>query len=134
MDLDRGSSEAGVTLVEVIVALGILSVVLIALAGLMFDVSLGTRRSAALSYRSAAAQMAQAWIAALPWDSLSSAVGCTSDSTGQLVYSRCVTVQDLSSDQKRVTIVITPTGALTAPPDTIVVDRAKPLPLSPFLP
>ncbi len=134
MDPDREAPEAGVTLVEVIVALAILSAVLIALAGLMFDVSLGTRRSAALSYRSAAAQMAQAWIAALPWDSLSTAVGCTSGTAGQLAYSRCVTVEDLSSKRKRVTIVITPTGALTAPPDTIVVDRAKPLPLTPFVP
>jgi type II secretory pathway pseudopilin PulG len=123
-----------VTLLEVIVALGILSMVLLALAGLMFDVSLGTRSSAALSYRSAASQMAQAWIAALPWDSIDTAVGCSAGTTGQLLYSRCVTVQNLSGGRKRVTIVITPTGTLTAPPDTIVVDRAKPLPLSPFLP
>ncbi len=134
MDPDRRNWEAGVTLVEVLVALGILSIVLIALAGLMFNVSVGTRRSAALSYRSAAAQMAQAWIAALPWDSLSTAVGCTTETTGQLVYSQCVTIADLSGNRKRVTIVITPTGTLIAPPDTIVVDRAKPLTLTPFSP
>lgn len=132
MDRERGIREQGVTLVEVVVALGLLSLVLLALAGLMFDVSLGTRRSAALSYRSAAVQMAQAWIAALPWDSIPSSVGCTGDTTGQLVYSRCVTVQSPSSKLRRVTVVITPTGALTAPPETVVVDRGKPLSLSPF--
>lgn len=132
MDPERATREQGVTLVEVIIALGILSLVLLALAGLMFDVSLGTRRSAALSYRSAAAQMAQGWIAALPWDSIPSSVGCTADTTGRLVYTRCVSVQSPSSKLRRVTVVITPTGALTAPPETVVVDRAKPLPLSPF--
>jgi type II secretory pathway pseudopilin PulG len=119
-------------LVEAVVALAILSVVLLALAGIMFDVSLGTRRSAALSYRSAAAQMAQARVATLPWDSIPSAVGCVSDTTGQLIYSRCVSFESLRSNLRRVSVVITPTGALVAPPETVVVDRAKPLPLAPF--
>lgn len=126
------------TLVEVLVALGILSIVLIALGGLMFQVSLGTRRAAALSYRSAAAQDAQAWSLGLPWDSLpqavpAGAVGCTTDTTGQLIYTRCSTVADLTS-RKRVTVVLSAMGNLTVPPETLVVDRVKPRAFSPFLP
>ena len=115
-------------------ALGILSVVLVALAGLMFQVSLQTRRSAALSYRSAAAQMAQAYVESLPWDSLPGAVGCTALTAGQLSYTRCLTVQSLSTTLRRITAVLTSTGNLVAPPDTLVVDRAKPQLPFPVLP
>ncbi|MBI3982660.1 MAG: prepilin-type N-terminal cleavage/methylation domain-containing protein [Gemmatimonadetes bacterium] len=123
-EIRRG--EGGVTLVEVLVALGILSIVLVALGGLMFQVSLQTRRSAALSYRSAAAQKAQAYVEGLPWDSLGAAVGCGTDSAGQLIYSRCLTIQTLAANLKRLTVVITSTGNLTAPPETLVVSRTKP--------
>ncbi|HWP38865.1 MAG TPA: prepilin-type N-terminal cleavage/methylation domain-containing protein [Gemmatimonadales bacterium] len=130
MSRDNGTAEAGVTLVEVLIALGILSVVLVALGGLMFQVSLQTRRSAALSYRSAAAQKAQAYVEGLPWDSLGAAVGCVTETTGQLTYSRCLTVQTVTTKLKRITVVLTSTGNLVAPPETLVVDRAKPqLPL-----
>jgi prepilin-type N-terminal cleavage/methylation domain-containing protein len=119
------SKEAGVTLVEVMIALSILSIVLIALAGLMFQVSQQTRRSAALSYRGAAAQLAQAYVEGLPWDSIPGAVGCASLTAGQLAYTRCLTVQDVGTGLRRVTVVLTSTGNLVAPPDTLVVDRAR---------
>lgn len=134
----RGTS--GVTLMEIVVALGILSVVLISLGALMYQVSSHTRRSAAASYLSAAVQSAQAWVEAVPWDSLNSTtalaaiVGCRTDTTGQLVYSRCTTVTDVGSTLKRIQVVLQPTGNLVAPPDTVLVYRAKPLPLSPFRP
>jgi type II secretory pathway pseudopilin PulG len=120
------TAEGGVTLVEVLIALGILSLVLVALGGLMFQVSLQTRRSAALSYRSAAAQKAQAYVEGLPWDSIGAAVGCVADNAGQLAYTRCVTVQNLAINLKRITVVLTSTGNLVAPPETLVVDRTKP--------
>ena len=123
---DARRAEAGVTLVEVIIALGILSLVLMALGGLMFQVSLQTRRSAALSYRSAAAQKAQAFVEGLPWDSLGAAVGCVTDTAGQLTYSRCVTVQNVTAKLKRITVVLTSSGNLVVQPETLVVDRTKP--------
>src|SRR3990172_6300120 len=86
--------EAGVTLMEILVALGILSVVLVSLGGLMFQVSLQTRRATTLAYMSSAAQNAQTRVEGLPWDSLASpsVIGCTTDTTGQLVYTRCTTL------------------------------------------
>ena len=111
---------------EVIAALGILSIVLLALAGLMFQVSLQTRRSAALAYRSAATQRAGAYVEGLPWDSLAAAVGCSSQTSGQLAYTRCLTVQNLAVNLKRIRVVLTSTGNLVAPPETLTVDRNKP--------
>ncbi len=128
-------AEAGVTLVEIIVALGILSVVLVSLGGLMYEVSVQTRKSAALSFLSAAKQSAQTQVEGTTWDSLASAsfLGCVSDTTGQLIYDRCTTVVDTAT-LKRVQVVLTPTGNLTAPPDTVLVYRVKPWPQSPFRP
>lgn len=128
--LDR--DEAGASLIEIIMALGILSIVLIALGGLMFQVARHTQRSAVVAHRSAAAGNAATWIQGLPWDSLGTAVGCTTDSTGPMTYTQCVANSDLSTNLKRVTVVIAPMGAIAALPDTVVIDRNRPRPASPL--
>jgi prepilin-type N-terminal cleavage/methylation domain-containing protein len=131
----RRQAEAGVTLMEIMVALGILSVVLLSLGGLMFQVNLQTRRAATLSYLSAAVQIAQTRVEGLPWDSLgsSSVIGCTTDTTGRLVYTQCTTVRGHPTFDT-IRVVLLPTGILTAPPETVTVYRAKPRFTSPFTP
>lgn len=126
----RGSS--GVSLVEIIIALTILSTVLVALGGLMFQAAQHTRRSAAVAYRSAAITTASAWIQSLPWDSLGGAVGCITDSVGLLEYSRCVTVTDVSSTFKRITVAINPTGNLLVRAESLAIARNKPRMPSPL--
>ena len=130
--LDALRGESGASLVEIVMALGILATVLIAMGGLMFQVARNTRQSAAVQYRSAAASNAATWIQGLPWDSLDTAVGCSSDTSGQLDYDQCVTRYDLSPNLRRITVVISPTGPLAALPETVVVDRNKPRPASPL--
>ncbi len=128
--------EAGVTLMEIVVALFILSVVLVSLGGLMSQVSFRTRQATALSYLSAAALAAEARVEKLPWDSLgptSSIIGCTTDTSGQLIYTRCTSVRGHPAFDT-VQVVLSPTGALTAPPETVVVFRSKPRGNSPFRP
>jgi len=125
-------SERGVSLVEVMIALAILSAVLIALGSLMYQVARHTADSAAVGYRSAAVTSAASWAERLPWDSIDGAIGCQNDTTGQLIYVRCLSVQSLSAGHKSVTIVVSPTGRLMASPDTVVVERRRTLSLSPF--
>lgn len=128
-------AEAGVTLIEILFALAILSVVLISLGSLMYQVSFQTRRATTLSYLSAAVQVAQTRVEGLPWDSLGApgAIGCTNDSTGQLAFTRCTTVQGHPVFDT-IRVVLTPTGLLTAPPETVTVYRAKPRYPTPFTP
>ncbi len=123
-------SEAGASLVEIVMAMGILAVVLMALGGLMFQVARSTQRSAVVAQRSAASSSAAAWIHGLPWDSLGTAVGCSSLQSGALSYDRCVTVTDISSRHKRVTVVIVPTSLVPIGADTVVIDRNSPRALS----
>lgn len=132
MALRAARGEAGASLIEIVMALGILAVVLIALGGLMFQVARHTQKSAAVAHRSAAAGNAATWIQGLPWDSLGTAVGCTTDTTGPMTYTQCVANSDLSTNLKRVTVVISPTGVMVALPDTVVIDRNKPRPASPL--
>jgi hypothetical protein len=101
----------------------------------MFQVSLQTRRATTLAYMSSAAQNAQTRVEGLPWDSLASpsVIGCTTDTTGQLVYTRCTTVRG-HPNFDTIRVVLSPTGTLTAPPETVTVYRAKPRARSPFLP
>lgn len=126
--------DRGISLIEVMVALTILSTVLITLGGLMFDVARQTRRSAATTYRAAAVQSAQAWIDGLPWSTIDSVGfgGCTADSSGLLAYDQCVQVADTTTTLKRVQVVISPTGNLLAPPDTLIVYRSTDRPSSPL--
>ena len=119
-------SEAGISLIEIMIALSILAVVLTSLGGLMFQMARHTRQSAAVAYRSAAATSAATWIQGLPWDSIDGAVGCTADTSGLLTYDRCTSVDDVSSTLKRVTVAISSTGPLVVLPDSVVVERTKP--------
>ena len=118
-------NRKGFSLIEVMIALTIMSVVLIALAGLMFQVAQRTRTSAAATYRTAAAQKAAAHIQTLPWDNIDAASGCTADSSGMMAYNRCISVTNPSASLKAVYVVISPTGLLTAPPETLLVVRSN---------
>lgn len=124
--------ERGVSLVEVMLALGILSGVLIALGGLMFQLARQSRQSGAVGYRSAAVTSAASWAGAVPWDSITGMIGCRTDSVGPMVYTRCTSVYRPTPRTRRIVIVIRPTGPLAAAPDTVVVERSRPRSLSPF--
>lgn len=121
------------TLIEVMLALAILSVVLMGLGGLMFQAARHTRQSAAATYRGSALASAESWSRGLPWDNLPGSVGCVDSLTvGQMLYTRCA---DLVTDTPRfrqLRIVIAPIGALVAVPDTVMVDRSRFIPPSPF--
>jgi hypothetical protein len=119
------------SLIEIMIALGIMSVILISLGGLMFQVARHTQRSAAVGYRSAALTSAGSWAQSLHWDSIDGSTGCLQDTTGLLVYTRCVVVQS-SGRLKEIQVVVSPSGILAIAPDTVIVHRTKPKTVSPF--
>ena len=106
------------------VALTILSTVLVALGGLMFQVGQQTRTSARKTYQAAAMQQGAAYVSALPWADIDGAAGCTTDTTGLMEYDQCISVAGSGND-KLVTLVITPTGVFVGGPDTLTVYRTK---------
>jgi prepilin-type N-terminal cleavage/methylation domain-containing protein len=127
------ANRDGLSLLEVVVAITILSVVILALGALMFQIAGHTRASAGVAYKSAASESASAWIHGLPWDSIPSAVGCTDSlSVGNLEYTRCVDLLTNTPRYRLARITISPTGDLRPPPDTITIERTRTRPASPF--
>ncbi len=127
------SNRKGLSLLEVVVAITILSVVILALGTLMFQIAGHTRASAGVAYRSAASESASSWIHGLPWDSIPSAVGCTDSLTvGVLQYTRCVDLLTNTPRYRLARITISPTGNLLPSPDTITVERVRTRSASPF--
>jgi type II secretory pathway component PulJ len=107
------------------VALTILSTVLVALGGLMFQVGRHTRTSARETYQAAALQQGAAYVEALPWTAIDAAAGCSTDTTGLLEYRQCIAVAD-SGSYKRVTVIVTPQGTFAGTPDTVSLYRRRP--------
>ena len=127
------SNNRGLSLIEVVVAITILSIVVMALGGLMFQVARHTRASAGVAYRSAASESAASWLHGLPWDSIPGAVGCTDSlTTGLLEYTRCVELLTNTPRYRLARITISPTGVLQPSPDTIAIERTKSRSASPF--
>jgi hypothetical protein len=120
------------SLVEVVIALTILTTVLMSLGALMASVARHARRATAATYVTAAATTASAWAQALPWDSLDGSLPCITDTIGVFTYDRCTTLQDSTTRLTRVIMVIVPTGPVTAPAETVVVDRYRLRDPSPF--
>ncbi len=118
-------NSRGISLIEVMIALTILSSVLVALGGLMFQVGRHTRISARETYQAAALQQGAAYIQSLPWTDLDDAAGCTTDSMGLLEYGRCISVA-ITGRTKLVTLIVSPTGPFSGAPDTVVVYRHRP--------
>ncbi len=123
-------------LVEIMIALSLLSVCLMALGGLMFQVGRHTRQSAQITYRSAALNSAGAWGQNIPWDSIPGLVGWgTNDTIGQLVYQRYMGYAT-SGNTRVLTMVIRPVAAVASSDriksETLTVVRAKPLTTAPL--
>lgn len=117
-------------------ALTLLSVVMMSLGGLMFQVARATRLSAQVAFRSAAVQNAAVWAQAMHWDSIPTNVGWSpNDTIGQLVFQRYLSYTD-STKFRTVTLVIWPVASVASSArvksETVTVVRAKPLTTAPL--
>jgi hypothetical protein len=128
--------ELGVGLVEIMLALTILSVVLMSLGGLMFQVARATRVSGQVAFRAAAVQSAAGWAQSIPWDSIPTQVGWSpNDTIGQLVFQRYLNYADFPT-YRVLTVVIRPEPSVVSSasvrPDTVTVVRARPRSTAPL--
>jgi prepilin-type N-terminal cleavage/methylation domain-containing protein len=118
------SRREGFTLVEIVVAMVILSVVMVTLAGLTFQTARRALTSQGVDQRQAVLQQQANMMAAVPYDSLGNFTGCTSVTT-PFAYTRCVTMTTPSANVRRMTVIVTPTMSSRWAPDTLRIDKAK---------
>ena len=115
----------GFSLVEAIVALTILAVVLVPLAGMSYQVASQSVRSTLEMHRAGVMTQEGGRLTVLPFDSLPSAAGCDTVMTQPLPHRSCVVVTDLSIDDRRVSVVVEPTSPIVRA-DTLVLRRTRP--------
>jgi hypothetical protein len=118
------------------IALSLLSVVMMALGALMFQVGRHTRLAAQVAYRSAALNSAASWAQAMPWDSIPGLVGWgVNDTIGQLVFQRYMSYST-SANNRVVMLVIRPVATVASSArvkaETLTVVRTKPLTTAPL--
>lgn len=115
----------GISLLEVVVALGILSVVLLSLTGIMWQMGRQSRISGVAGARTAATESWASLAQAVRWDSISNLIGCQADTSAEMVYTRCFEVSTLSPTLREIRVIIAP--AMTAmQPETLLVQRTRP--------
>jgi prepilin-type N-terminal cleavage/methylation domain-containing protein len=127
----RARGERGVSLIEVVVALTLLSVVLLALTGIMWEMGRHTRQASLVGARGAALASAASLAESMRWDSLTALVGCRVDTSAQLVYTRCFEVGAITGGVRQVRAIVTPTGGVVRP-ETLTVSRTRPRSRSPL--
>lgn len=122
----RRSGRRGLSLIEVMVAMTLLA--LLAVSHTALTMRFAQRQPAVTvgAYHTAVLSGLVSSYISMPFDSLSVRTGCKTVSitaTNPFAYTRCVTVSDVSSMQKRVLITLTP-AALTRI-DSVVIRRGK---------
>jgi len=113
------------------VALTLLSVVLLALTGIMWEMGRHTRQASLVGARGAALESAASLAESARWDSLTALVGCSTDTSAQLVYTRCFEVTAPVSGVRQVRAIVTPAGGALKP-ETLTVSRTRPRSRSPL--
>jgi len=121
----------GFTLVEIMMAVVIFSIVILSLVGLSFQVAKNSTRATdqALGMAALLAEVDQ--VVATPFDSLPGIVGCDTTVSGVSSVVGCTAVTSLSPRLDSIQIIVTSTLP-SARPDTINIERGKerrPVPL-----
>jgi prepilin-type N-terminal cleavage/methylation domain-containing protein len=116
------TSPGGFSLIEIMVAMVILSMTALSLAPLMIRASRTARGADAMLYEQAVISTEVGRMNALPWAALSPGTACLTSAALPLPHTRCTTVTSVTAKQYRVTVVVTP-SASTIKPDTLMFDR-----------
>lgn len=130
--LHRVQNARGISLIEAMVALAILSTVLLSLTGLMWQMGRNARDSSAVTMRTGVMESAASLAYGVQWDSLPNIVGCSADTTAALISTICYEVQTLTAQVRQVRVIVAPTSPAGMLPDTITLRRAKERQVSPL--
>jgi prepilin-type N-terminal cleavage/methylation domain-containing protein len=116
----------GFSLIEVVVAMTMLSIVLMSLAKIGVSVATRSRVNELVTKRNAVLQIESNKLATMPFDSLGSwSTSTTSFTRGGFTYSRRTTITKVSTTRYTIKVVVTPSTS-TARKDSVMFDRTKP--------
>ena len=128
-----GPSPDGITVVEVIVGLVVLTIGMLGTAGMLAGAGRRATQMGTQSGRSATETLQINRLAAMPYDALAAAVGCVTVTAQPFPHTRCVSLSDITGGlgYKQVRLIITPSnGRLRA--DTVYLNRTKAAAVNPL--
>jgi prepilin-type N-terminal cleavage/methylation domain-containing protein len=127
------TSRKGFSLIEVLVAMSVLSLVLLSLAKVTTALALRSRDNDMLAMRTASLQLEANKFGAVPWSKL--ATWPTADTTvtrgSSFQYTRHIVITKTSSTRYSVKILVIPTLD-PAKKDSVMIDRTQPPTSSPL--
>ena len=126
----HASNESGFSLIEVVLAMTLMSVALLSMAGLTFQVTRRAVESQGVVRTTTAAAEQVNRLTLAPFEELANEAGCT-EVGGDFPHTRCVTVVTVSANKKNVQVILTPAHAFFAP-DTVEFDRGQGAKGNPF--
>ncbi len=103
--------ELGFTLIEIVIAMTLLSITLVSLAAWTYHVARRSVNSAAVAYRTAALTEQVGRLTVLPFadlDAEDTGVSCPKITNPPFPHERCITVTTVSATVRGVLVVITP--------------------------
>ena len=121
----------GFTLVEVVVAMVLLSAVLVMLAGMTFATAQRSVDLQSAGARSAVMLQEVNRLTAMEYADLAGQVGCRTLSSGADQFNTCIAVNALGSRTSRVRVLLTPARSGVAA-DSVVFVRSQPSTSNPF--
>ncbi len=121
----------GFTLVELMVALVVLSIAILPISALVYQLARQSVASSQAQHVGGVITGEAGRLSVVAYDALPDAAGCVVVSSPPFPHERCITVVDLSASLRRVTLIVTPSVPLSRP-DTLVFDRGRPATGNPF--
>jgi prepilin-type N-terminal cleavage/methylation domain-containing protein len=118
----RRRTNAGFTLIEVMLALSAFAVIVVSLGRATSLLARQSTNAMFATYRDSEVARQVSRLSVMQFDSLSAQTGCTTITTAPFPHTRCIDVTDVTAGQKRITLVIAPTYT-GLHPDTTSFDR-----------
>ncbi len=116
----------GFSLIEVMVAMTLLSIVMMSLAKISVSVATRARMNDLVAKRNAALQLESNKFVTVPFDSLRNWSTTTKTFTrGNFEYTRRLTITQVTAMRYTVKVVVTPTTN-SSKKDSVIIDRTKP--------
>lgn len=113
----------GFTLVEILVSMTLLSLASLGMGTLLFKSARQAGATSSGAYQTAAVQGALSSYDVIPFDQLIAGTTCVTVTDPSFPHQRCVTIVNVNSKAKNVTVTITPSGNGVLQPISTTIKR-----------
>ena len=117
--------DAGISLIETMVALTVLSLTLMGVGPMMLTTARGSTVAGLVAERNMTMAAVARRYGVLTYSQLAAGTTCQTVSAPPFPNTTCTTITTVSSSLSRITIVVTPATTPTIKADTVMIDRAN---------